>query len=216
MTTTIIFDLDGLLINSEVISLAVYQQMVQEYGHELTTATYAQTYSGRSGITNTKELIANFDLPIDLDTGLQKSLALERELMKNGVALKPGARELLTFLRDHHYQVALASSSTPERAHNILKANGVDQFFDSFTFRDEVTVGKPGPDIFLKAYEKLGQRPEDCIVIEDSEAGIQAANAAKIPVICIPDMKTPTERFVAMTLAVYPSLSDVINHLQSA
>ena len=74
--------------------------------------------------------------------------------------------------------------------------------------------GKPEPDIFLKACEKIGEKPEDCLVLEDSMAGIQAAHAAHIPVICIPDMKTPDRNYAEMALMVLDSLSDVISYLQ--
>ncbi|WP_318765068.1 HAD family hydrolase [Lactiplantibacillus carotarum] len=213
-TKTVIFDLDGLLIDSEVISLEVYQRMVAEHGGQLTTAAYAETYSGRSGITNMEELIANFNLPLSLQQGLDQSLALEKQLMQKGVPLKAGARELLVYLATNGYLVAMASSSTAKRAHDILQANGVDQYFDSFTFRDEVTAGKPHPDIFIKACHKLNQQPADCLVIEDSEAGIRAAHAGQIPVICIPDMKRPGAPVAAMTTAIYPTLLGVIDFLR--
>ena len=73
---------------------------------------------------------------------------------------------------------------------------------------------KPFPDIFLKAAEKAGSKPEECLVLEDSEAGIQAAFAAEIPVICIPDLKKPSEEYAAKTTAIMKSLLDVIPFLK--
>lgn len=215
MLKAAIFDLDGLLIDSEVISLAVYQRMVQEHGGDLTTAVYAQQYSGRSGILNMQTLIEQFALPIDLDAGLKESAMLEKQLMRHGVPLKPGAHTLLAYLKVNGYQIALASSSTPQRAHAILAANGIEHYFDSFTFRDDVNESKPHPAIFLKACEKLGLVPAEGVVLEDSEAGIQAAHAAQIPVICIPDMRQPSAPYAVMTAGIYKSLDAAIDYFKT-
>ena len=129
------------------------------------------------------------------------------------MALKPGAKELLDHLRETGRGVAMASSSTRERALNLLNQHGVAEYFQQFVFAGEVERGKPAPDVFLKACEKLGQAPGECLVLEDSEAGIQAAHAAGVPVICVPDLKTPDRRFLAMTAAVCPSLDQVIPYL---
>ena len=215
MAKAVIFDLDGLLIDSEVLSLKMYQQMVQAYGKTLSMATYAQEYSGKSAVTNMQHLIESFDLPFTVDAGLKQSLALEQTLMQDGVALKPGARELLQFLHDNDYSVALASSSTKERALRILTAHDIAQYFDQFTFGPDVAHGKPSPDIFLTACAKLKQRPADCLVLEDSEAGIQAATAAKIPVICVPDMKRPNAPYAEQATAIVPVLTDVIGYLKA-
>jgi len=215
MTKAVIFDLDGLLIDSEVISLKMYQQMVQAHGKTLSMATYAQEYSGKSAVTNMQHLIERFDLPFDVDSGLKQSLALEKTFMQDGVELKPGARELLQFLHAAHYSVALASSSIQERALSILTAHDVAQYFDQFTFGPDVDHGKPYPDIFLMACAKLKQQPADCLVLEDSEAGIQAATAANIPVICVPDMKRPNQPYADQATAIVPTLMDVITYLKS-
>ena len=83
-------------------------------------------------------------------------------------------------------------------------------------FGTEVKRGKPHPDIFLKACEYAKEPPENCLVLEDSEAGVQAAYAAGIDVICIPDMKTPGEKFRKMAAAELSSLNDVIGWLEQA
>ena len=81
-------------------------------------------------------------------------------------------------------------------------------------FGAEVARGKPHPDIFCKACDKLHAAPEDCLVLEDSEAGIQSAFSAHIPVICIPDMRQPGTAFQDMAQAVLPILTDVIDYLE--
>lgn len=108
----------------------------------------------------------------------------------------------------------MASSSTKERAVGVLGQNGIGAFFDHMVFGEDVERGKPYPDIFKKACEYAKEPPENCLVLEDSEAGIQAAYAAGIDVICIPDMKEPGEEFRRMETAELPSLADVISWLE--
>lgn len=79
---------------------------------------------------------------------------------------------------------------------------------------DEVTCGKPHPEIFLTACEKLGITPQEALVLEDSEAGITAAHAGNIDVICVPDMKYPDEEFANKTVKIVESLLEVIDHLK--
>ena len=126
---------------------------------------------------------------------------------------EPDLQELLAYLQETGRRIAMASSSTRDRALNLLDQHGVTGYFQRFVFAGEVERGKPAPDVFLKACEKLGEPPEDCLVLEDSEAGIQAAHAARIPVICVPDLKTPERRFLDLTAAVCPSLDQVIPYL---
>ena len=94
-----------------------------------------------------------------------------------------------------------------------LKQHNIIEYFDEFVFGNEVEKGKPNPDIFLKACEKLSEKPEECLVLEDSEAGIQSAGSANIPVICIPDMKVPNQHNLNMTKEVLSSLEEVIYYL---
>ena len=131
-----------------------------------------------------------------------------------GIPLKPGAEELLKKLKACGVRIILATSSVRDRAVGVLHANGVDGYFDDMVFGPEVEHGKPAPDVFLKAREKAGERAEDCLVLEDSEAGVQAAYAAGIDVICVPDIKAPSETVRRMAKAVLTSLYEVSDSLQ--
>lgn len=213
MTKAVIFDLDGLLIDTEVISYEIYKEILQEFGHDFTKTQYAQNYSGKTEIKNVTNLIETYELPWTLEQGLDKVADIEHRLLSQGVDLKPGAKVLLNYLRDNHFKIAIASSSTEQRALNILQEHEIVDYFDAFVFGPEVQRGKPNPDIFLKACEKIEEQPEDCLVLEDSEAGVQAAHSANIPVICIPDMKTPGQQYLDMTKAVLHSLDEVIGYL---
>lgn len=214
MTKAVIFDLDGLLIDSEPVFYHIFQEIVGEYGYEFSLETYARCYSGKTSAQNITNLIGSHGLPLTVEEGLAKEDEIEKRLTAQGVALKKGAKELLAYLKDHGYRIAVASSSTAERAWMILRQHGVDGYFEESVFAHEVTKGKPDPEAFLKASGKLGMKPEECLVLEDSEAGIQAAYAATIPVICIPDMKKPSLQYLDKTAAVLDSLTDVIGYLE--
>lgn len=161
------------------------------------------------------EIIRQFRLPISVEEGLAFSDTFEEKYIQDGIELKKGAKELLRYLKAEHYKISLASSSIRERALSILRQHNVETYFDAFTFGNEVPHGKPAPDIFLSACQKTGIPPENSLVLEDSEAGIQAAFSAGIPVICVPDMKRPGKEFLEKSLAVVDSLSQVINYLQT-
>lgn len=214
MSKAVIFDLDGLLINSEIISHQIIQKMVEPFGYEVTMSDYADHYSGRSDTANIHDIIERFSLPYDLDTGLERSRCIEKELLAKGVELKRGAKELLEYLKRNGYRIALASSSVKERAMSILKQHHIEDYFDVFVFGDEIERGKPHPDIFLKACEKLQMQEDDCLVLEDSEAGVRAALRAGISVICIPDLKPPFDETLKQTAGVRESLLDVIRYLE--
>jgi len=214
MIKTVIFDLDGLLINTEIISYQLYQDLLEPYGCSFDVEDYAQNYSGKTAVGNMEAIIERFGLPICVKEGLEFAARTEKEYFQKGVELKKGARELPAYLKEKQYKVMLASSSTRERALSVLKGHRIDHFFDGMVFGPEVKRGKPCPDIFLKACEKAGEAPAHCLVLEDSEAGIQASYAARIPVLCIPDMKIPEKQFQELAEAVLPSLLEVIPWLE--
>lgn len=216
MKKAVIFDLDGLLIDSEIISYQLYKDLTGRYGHSFSLEEYARNYSGKTGLGNMETIVRSYGLPISIEEGLAFVGEKEKEYVKKGVALKTGAKELLAYLKDRQYCIVLATSSTRNRTLEILGQHCLEHYFDDMVFGTEVENGKPHPDIFLKACEKTMEPAQNCLVLEDSEAGIQAACSAGIDVICIPDMKVPAELFCAMTAAVLPSLLEVIPWLEEA
>ena len=132
------------------------------------------------------------------------------------IVAKPGAQEILSYLKDQGSKLALATSSKVPRAEIILTNNHLRDFFNELTFSHEVKHGKPAPDIFLKAASKLGEKPGECVVFEDSEAGVRAAHAAGIPVICIPDLKQPSDEVRALAWRIEPSLLSALEFLRQS
>lgn len=215
MTKTVIFDLDGLLVDSEMMGYEICRHFIEQQGGTLSVKDYAEHYCGHTAVSNITRIIDKYGVTDSLDECLTKMRAIEAEYIKRGIPLKNGARELLRYLKEHDIKTCLASSSTKGRAYTLLGQNGIDGFFDVGVFGNEVEHSKPAPDIFLKACEKSKTPAEECLVLEDSEAGIRAAHAAGIPVICVPDLKQPSDETREMAQAVFPSLEAVIDILKS-
>ena len=121
---------------------------------------------------------------------------------------------MLTFLKTEGIPIALATSSVESRARMILDSNGILSVFDHLVFAKDVKRSKPYPDIFLKACSDLNVIPENCLVLEDSEAGIEAAYRAGIPVICVPDLKVPAQSFLTKAEQVFQDLDAVRDYLK--
>lgn len=209
MIKAVIFDLDGLLVDTEIVSFKIYEEMLFSFHISFTKQEYAEKYSGKTEITNMTNLIQSYSLPWTVEEGLTKCIEIEERLLNQGVALKTGAKELLEHLKDNKYKIAVASSSTTERAFKLLDQHNIRNMFDEFVFAEDVSHSKPNPEVFIKAYKKLGMKPIECVVLEDSENGILAANNASIPVICIPDMKTPSDKHLKLCLKVFSTLNEV-------
>ena len=211
----VIFDLDGLLADTEIISLKVYQELLKDSGIPFTEETYSREYSGHREEENVQRFLATYDLPWNFDQTLEKVYELEARILAKGVNLKKGAKNLLAFLQREGIPITLATSSVESRARMILDSNDILSLFDHLVFAKDVKRSKPYPDIFLKACRDLNVLPENCLVLEDSEAGIEAAYRAGIPVICIPDLKIPAQSFLNKTEQVFQDLDAVRDYLES-
>ena len=211
----VIFDLDGLLADTEIISLKVYQELLKDFGIPFTEETYSREYSGHREEENVQRFLDTYDLPWNFDQTLEKVYELEARILAKGVNFKKGAKNLLAFLQREGIPIALATSSVESRARMILDSNGILSLFDHLVFAKDVKRSKPYPDIFLKACIDLNVLPENCLVLEDSEAGIEAAYRAGIPVICIPDLKMPAQSFLNKTEQVFQDLDAVRDYLES-
>ena len=128
--------------------------------------------------------------------------------------LKPGVKEVLAFLKEKGYKIGLATSSSQNRAINILEEHNIRDYFEVQIYSEMISNSKPNPEIFLKAAEEIKVSPSDCLVLEDSEAGVEAAYRANIPVICVPDMKQPSQETIEKTEAVFNQLIELIDYLE--
>lgn len=210
----IIFDMDGVIFDTEMIYLKVWSEVFEKYRYKMTKEIYASVLG--TGRENVKKVFVNHfgsDLPID-DMYIEKDDNLAKEIEK-GVPLKSGVYEILEYLKENDFKIALATSATSKRAFKQLKQANIENFFNAIVCRDEVRETKPNPDIFLKAADKLMVKPEQCIVIEDSSAGIEAAfNAGMLPIHVV-DLKEADEKILSNSYKSFNDLSEIRNELMS-
>ena len=214
MIKAVIFDMDGLMINSERVTFDGYKKVMGEMGLTITEEFY-KTLLGKT-IQTAKQLFAEeYGNEFNLDEVVPEVHKYMADLFDNeGVPLKKGLIELLEYLKENNYKTIVATSSHRNRVDHILELADIEKYFDDSICGDEVQNGKPNPEVFLRACEKLGVQPSEALVLEDSEAGIQAANGGQIKVICIPDMKYPEEEYAKKTTAILDSLDLVIDYLK--
>lgn len=176
----VIFDCDGVLVDSEVLSKRVLLIMLNELGINASSDYFDAHFLGRSFEHVTAKILEDFNinLPNEFCQDYQQSL------MRTFTAeLKPTV-ELEKALSKLGVPFCVATSSSPERIKHALSVSGLAEYFETRVFTcSEVKNGKPAPDIFLHAAEKMGVSAKNCLVIEDSLAGIQAAQAAKMRII---------------------------------
>ena len=131
-----------------------------------------------------------------------------------GVRLQPGLLPLLDWVEHCALPRAVGTSSNREEAELCLTLAGIRDRFSTLVTVDQVAAGKPAPDIFLAAAQKLGLPPAQCLVLEDSNAGVAAAQAAGMTVIMVPDLQVPDATSTAIAQEIFPSLNDVLTWLQ--
>lgn len=140
---------------------------------------------------------------------------MRKYIIENGVVtLKKGALELLQFLRENNIKMAIASGSSKASIEHHLHTVSITDYFDAFVGSHDVKNGKPSPDVFLLAAERLGVRPEDCFIFEDSANGIIAGHAARMKCIGVPDMFEFDKETKKLMFAELKTLDEAIELLK--
>ena len=215
MIKAVIFDMDGLMIDSERVTFECYQERLKDMNLTMDEEFY-KTLLGKpiKGIYQRFYDVYGNDFPIENVIQDVHQLMAER-FETEGVPVKKGLVKLLHYLKDNNYKTIVATSSNRDRVDKILAQAKITEFFDDSICGDEVTKGKPNPEVFLKSCQKLGVNVDEAIVLEDSEAGIQASYDANIKVICIPDMKYPEKQYEEKTFKILKDLTEVTAYLKS-
>lgn len=204
-----IFDMDGLLLDSERVILETWQEVAREHGAQLTREAYVQLI-GRRG-ADVRELFRSMlpaSFPFETARGhVQERVKARRE--REGFTVKPGARVLLERLRRARVPCAVASSTRLDEVERRLTLTKLREHFAACAGGDEVEHGKPAPDIFLLAARRLNIAADACLAFDDVEHGARAALAAGMQVVIVPDLKPASAEISALTWAVLPSLEEV-------
>jgi len=199
MIDAVIFDLDGLLADTEKLHLAAYKEVFSELGFELLDDDYADHWI-RDG-QGTDAFIEKKNLTADSDLVRREKAIVYKRLVSTSAESMPGAYELLCSLQGKKI-MALATSSHPKDANAVLKALGFENFFSYVASKNSIERVKPYPDIFLHVAQEINTPPENCLVIEDAEKGILAADAAGMKSIAVPNKYTIDNDFSKATLLV--------------
>ncbi|WP_322086017.1 HAD family phosphatase [Burkholderia sp. BCC1999] len=205
-----LFDMDGLLVDSERTIMNTWIDVSNAHGVALTVTDYLQIV-GRSfaeGQVILARLIGNPDTFDAVRTRVREQLAAPEPHPK--FPLKPGAFALLDALARAGIPCAVASSSAGEVIRARLDAVGVLPFFRAIAGGDEVARGKPDPAVYRLAAERLGVPAHACVAFEDSDFGAQSAAGAGASVVTVPDLKAPTPEIIALSLHVLASLDDAV------
>lgn len=205
-----IFDMDGLLFDSERIFMEEKNKVLRAYGYPARREDYVQTMglAGENFYQKVRELYGD-DYPAD-EISEKTRAAVNAYMETRGVPLKPGILKLLRWFQEHGVCCCVASSTPKDAVAHYIALAGLDSYFSFLIGGEETARSKPAPDIFLAACAKGQTAPEDALVLEDSENGVRAALAAGIPVVCIPDLKRPAPELLQQAAAVLTSAAELI------
>lgn len=210
----LIFDMDGLMLDSEPLYQEAWQLAAQELGYQLDEALYLSLV-GRSSVEADRVFVQVFGDRFPVHQFNDRWLALWRDLVKvRGIALQPGLLPFLDWVDQQRIPKAVGTSSNVHEAELCLTQAGIRDRFSTLVTVDQVAAGKPEPDIFLEAAKRLNVDARKCLVLEDSNAGVQAAKAAGMQVVMVPDLQVPTETSKATALRIAPHLDEVLTWLQ--
>ncbi len=208
-----IFDMDGLLIDSERAIMRAWLEGAQALGFPLVQADFVQVIgrAAREGNVILAGLLGGEEPLRQMAAHVKASMRVDGA--EPVFPLKSGAEPLLRALHDARVPCGVASSSSVAEIRHRLGAVDVLRFFGAITGGDEVARGKPDPALYLLAASRLGVAPADCIAFEDSENGARAAQAAGIRVVIVPDLRRPADEVVARAHGVIDSLADAVAHV---
>ncbi len=209
-----IFDMDGTLVDTERLYRKAWYVAAEQWG-VTATEEFRQAMAGLPQAPSVQVIHRFFPQVSDPLQFYRDGMNWVWQEVKRHLPLRPGAREILEYFRGQGVKIALASSSWRAMIQDNLTNGGLREFFDVIVSGEDVKRGKPSPDIFLLAAERLGLAPEDCYVLEDSVSGARAGVAAGCATVMIVDLFPPTEDLKASCAAIFPSLTDALDAVRS-
>ena len=211
----VLFDMDGLMVNTESLSTEAFINSAKAQGYNMTKEETLKV------LGFTKANIYQFWIDYFQGTNVDgKKLVddhyeyIENVLYTVGPEKMPYVEELLKYLRENNYKIAVASSSDTADIKNNLEKTKLEKYIDEIASGAEVENGKPAPDVFLLAAERLDVDPKDCLILEDSKAGIKAGKASGAMVFMVPDMFTVDKECEDTADRILTNLGEVIEILE--
>ncbi len=214
MIKAVIFDMDGLLLDTEKLLVKFWVQAAEEMGYPMKReqALYLRSLHRSFAIPYLKECFGDeFDY---IAVRTRRMELMSAYLAKNPLETKKGAAELLKYLADNGIKSAVCTATDYERAKDYLSKVGLFSCFDRIISATMVEKGKPCPDIYLYACEQLELDPDECMALEDSPNGVRSAASAGCFTVMVPDLTQPDEGLMEIIWAKADSLADVIGLLK--
>ena len=206
----VIFDLDGLMIDSERVTFECFEEVLAKTDRTISRDFYIRLI-GRTYDASLKLIEEEYGDSFNIEKTVEDVHSLlAKRFEAEGVPEKQGIRDLLEYLKGSEFKIFVATSSSRDRVDTILEQSGLNMYIDGSVCGDEVKSSKPDPELFLNACRKAGCKPAEAYVLEDSEAGIEAAYAAGIDCIAVPDLKYPADEVAKKARWIVGSLSDAL------
>ncbi len=214
----VIFDMDGVLLDTEKHYLSCWLQASKEAGYPFTKeqALMLRSCDAKVAANMMKEYFGEgFDYYAIRERRRQ---LVKEKLDEYGLEKKPGIEETLLYIRKKGIKTAVATATPPDRTREYLTGLGLAELFDGIVSAKEVENGKPAPDVYLYACSQIGEKPENCIAVEDSPNGILSAYRAGLMPVMVPDLTQPDEELKKLLFGCEKTLSgicDIIDKLLS-
>ncbi|MHC6530077.1 HAD family hydrolase [Vibrio proteolyticus] len=209
-----IFDMDGLLLDTERVCMRIFQEACEALSVPFLKDIYLGII-GRNAAGIEETIRQGYGPDLDYPTlHAEWRKRYDAVVKHQAIPVKDGVVELLTWLKAQGIPTAVATSTQKEIAQIKLKLAGLDHYFDNLTTGCEVQRGKPDPEIYLLAAGRLGVQPQTCLAFEDSNNGVRSAVAANMTTFQIPDLVQPCAEVRAFGHQINDSLNDVLAHLQ--
>ncbi len=207
----LIFDMDGLLIDTESLSYELHKMDIENQGFELPLEKFLPIRSHT--IKKIGEIFRGYyGEDFDVEGHFKRhTIYMNEHIDKYGLPLKAGAEELLKFGKEQGYKIALATGTPLELAKRWLEGVDLWKYFDEFQSSAFIKNGKPAPDVYLATAELLGLKASECMAFEDAPNGVKAASAAGCVTVMVPDLSDVDEELSKLIYARAESLSDAVN-----
>jgi DNA helicase-2/ATP-dependent DNA helicase PcrA len=206
----VLFDLDGTLIDTEKYYRIFWPKALAYFGYQMSDEQFLTMRSlGRPFAL--AQLQAWYGQDFDYEAAKKKRSEMMNAYMQvHGIQVKPGAVQLLEYLKERHIPAAVATATDPERTKKYLGELGLLSYFCEIISATMVKEGKPSPDVYLYACERLVQAPESCMAVEDSPNGVLSAWRAGCKVVMVPDLTQPDETLKEKLYARVDTLAEII------
>lgn len=211
----LIFDMDGLLIDTERLSFEALVYDCRQRGFELTLEQFLGIRS--LSIPKCEEKFKGyFGEDFDFKDSFEKHfLYMSQHIDKYGVPMKKGADSILKYAKEKGLRIALATSTPLDIAEGYLRSLGLWEYFDKVQSAADIKNGKPAPDVYLAASSLLGLAPSECMAFEDSPNGVRSASSAGCITVMVPDLSGPDEELEKLIFASVSDLDEAVELIKN-